>query len=373
MLIGVPKEVKDFEYRVSISPNGVRELVHHGHQVMVQKDAGHDLGFDDTIYQEAGALVVDTAQEVFDRAELVVKVKEPQLEECRMLGEGQILFTYLHLAAEPNIANALLESKCIAIAYETVTSSDGSLPLLAPMSEVAGRLATQVGASCLERPKKGRGVLLGGVSGVEPGHVVVLGGGVSGTQAAKIAVGMGAKVTILERSLSRIRQLEDLFDGRANVLFSTVDSIEASVIDADLVIGAVLIPGAAAPRVVSEALVANMKRGAVIVDIAIDQGGCIETSKPTTHTDPTYIQHEVVHYCVTNMPSCVARTSTSALENATLPYILDLADNGYRAALKDNKHFMNGLNVYRGRVTHEAVAKDLNHAYVPPSTFLNNN
>ncbi len=370
MLIGVPKEIKDYEYRVSISPNGVRELVYHGHQVIVEKDAGHDLGFEDGHYQDAGALVMERAVDIFDRADLIVKVKEPQLSECHMLKDSQLIFCYLHLAAESAMTNTLLESNCIAIAYETVTDANNQLPLLAPMSEVAGRLAVQAGASCLERSKQGRGVLLGGVPGVAAGKVTILGGGTVGTHAALIARGMGANVTLLERSVERIRELDMLFKGSVNVIFSTVDAIEEYVLQTDLLIGAILIPGASAPKVVSEALVKKMRRGAVIVDVAIDQGGCIETSEETTHGQPTFIKHEVVHYCVSNMPSTVARTATKALEHATLPYILDLANNGYRAALKGNKGFMNGLNIYRGRITHEEVAKALNHAYVPPATFL---
>lgn len=370
MLIGIPKEVKNHEYRVSISPQGVRELVYHGHQVIVQKDAGHAIGFDDSQYQEAGALVVDSAAEVYERADLIVKVKEPQAEECQMIRDGQIIFSYMHLAAEPRISKLLIESGCIAIAYETVTASDGTLPLLAPMSEVAGRVAVQAGAHCLERSRGGRGVLLGGVPGVVAGKVVILGGGVVGTNSAIIAAGIGAEVVILDRSVKRIRELDWRFGSTVKSIYSTVDAIEEFVTQADLVIGAVLVPGAAAPKLITRDLVSRMKRGSVLVDVAIDQGGCSETSKPTTHTEPTYIVDDVVHYCVTNMPSAVARTASRALENSILPYVQALADNGYRTALNENKNFMSGLNIYRGRVTHEAVANDLNHAYVPPSTFL---
>lgn len=370
MLVGVPKEIKDYEYRVSISPKGVRELVYHGHQVMVEKGAGRDIGFEDAHYQDSGALIMNNAVEIYDRAEMIVKVKEPQLSECKLLREGQILFGYLHLVAEPNITQALLNKNIIAIAYETVTDAAGNLPLLAPMSEVAGRIAVQVGASCLERPKQGKGVLLGGVPGVAPGKVVIIGGGTVGLQAAIIASGMQAHVTILERSMHRIRDLNHLFGSQVDVLFATVDTIEQQIASADLLIGAVLIPGAAAPKVVSEELVRRMQRGSVIVDVAIDQGGCIETSRLTTHGDPTFIEHGIIHYGVPNMPSLAARTATSALENATLPYILNLADNGYRAAMKADRHFMNGLNLYRGRVTHPEVARGLNHAYVPPTSFL---
>ena len=371
MFVGIPKEIKDNEFRVSLSPRGVRELISHGHQVIVQKNAGHEIGFEDSQYSDVGALIAQDAKEVFDRAELIIKVKEPQLAECSLLRERQIIFSYLHLAAEPHITKALLESKCIAIAYETITSSKGDLPLLAPMSEVAGRVAVQAGASCLERTKQGRGVLLGGVPGVAPGNVVIIGGGTVGMHSAIIASGMGASVTLFERSMDRIRTLKAFFDHKVNVLYSTVDSLEAKVAEADLVIGAVLIPGDAAPKVVTEEMVKKMKRGAVIVDVAIDQGGCIETARPTTHSNPTYIEHGVVHYCVTNMPSAVARTASSALENATLPYIITLANAGYRHALTADDHFLNGLNVYRGHVTYEAVAKALNHAYVPATSLLN--
>ncbi len=372
MLIGIPKEIKVNEYRVSISPRGVRELCHHGHQVLVQKQAGHAIGFDDRHYQEAGALVLETAQEIYDQAEMIVKVKEPQLEECHLLREGQILFAYLHLAAIPRVAEALIESGCIAIAYETVTSDDGGLPLLAPMSEVAGRVAVQVGAYCLERENGGRGTLLGGVPGVEPGKVTIIGGGVVGTNAAIIASGMGADVTIIDRSVKKIRDLESRFGSRKiKGIYGSVDAIDEYVVNSDLVIGAVLVPGASSPKVITADMVKRMLRGSVLVDVAIDQGGCSETSKPTTHDNPTFTVDEVVHYCVTNMPSAVARTATKALENATLPYILQLANNGYRAAFKEDLNFRNGLNLCRGRVTHEAVATALSHSYVPPSTFIN--
>lgn len=370
MLIGIPKEIKNHEYRVSVSPQGVRELAYHGHQVIVQKDAGHAIGFDDSQYQAAGALIANSAAEVYDRAEMIVKVKEPQIEECGMIKEGQILFCYLHLAADHKMATALLETNCIAIAYETVTAEDGSLPLLAPMSEVAGRVAVQAGAHCLEKATGGRGVLLGGAPGVQPGKVVIIGGGVVGTNAASMAMGLGANVTIFDRSLKRIRELEWRFGRGVNAIYSTVDAMEERIMVADIVIGAVLIPGASAPKIITEEMVKSMQRGSVIVDVAIDQGGCIATSKPTTHTDPTFVQHDVVHYCVTNIPSAVARTSTKALENSTLPYILSLADHGYRTALKEDANFRNGLNLCRGRVTHEAVARDLNHAYVPAASFL---
>lgn len=371
MLIGVPKEIKNHEYRVSISPRGVRELNYHGHQLLIQKNAGHAIGFDDLQYQEAGATIVESPEEIYERADMIVKVKEPQYEECSMLREGQILFAFLHLAADSKLTDALINSGCVAIAYETVTSDSGLLPLLAPMSEVAGRVSIQVGATCLELENGGRGTLLGGVPGVEPGKVVIVGGGVVGANAALIASGMGADVTILDRSVERVRELDWRFGDRSiRSICSTVDAVEEYTTQADLVIGAVLIPGAAAPKVITEDLIKKMQRGSVIVDVAIDQGGCSETSRPTTHDDPTFIVDEVVHYCVTNVPSAAARTASKALENATLPYIANLANNGYRTSLKEDKNFRNGLNLCRGRVTHEAVANDLNHAFVPPSTFL---
>lgn len=370
MLIGIPKEIKNHEYRVSVTPSGVKELIRHGHQVLVQTMAGQAIGFDDNQYVAVGAHVAERAEEIFERADLIVKVKEPQPIECDMLREGQILFCYQHLAAEPKIAELLLKSGCIAIAYETVTDAYGGLPLLAPMSEVAGRMAIQAGAHCLEKAQGGSGVLLSGVAGVMAGNVLILGGGVVGTNAAQVAVGMGANVTILEKSIRRIRELEQLFGNRANIIYSTTGMVEEYITSADLVVGAVLIPGAAAPKLVNAKTLKTMKHGSVIVDVAIDQGGCMETSKPTTHDNPTYIIDHVVHYCVTNIPGAVAYTASRALENSTLPYILALADKGYRTALKEDKHFCNGLNIYRGRVAHEVIARELNHAYVPPSTFL---
>ncbi|MDA0780773.1 MAG: alanine dehydrogenase [Rickettsiales bacterium] len=371
MLIGVPKEIKNHEYRVSISPRGVRELNYHGHQVMVQKGAGDGIGFEDIQYQEAGALVIENVEEIFERSDMIVKVKEPQPEECQMLSEGQILFCYLHLAAEPKIAEALINSGCIAIAYETVTDKMGNLPLLAPMSEVAGRVSIQVGAYFLQRGNGGRGVLLSGVPGVEAAEVTIIGGGVVGTNAAIIAGGMGANVTILERSVERVRELEWRLQARnIKSIYATVDAVEEYLVKSDLVVGAVLVPGATAPKIVSAGLIEKMQKGSVVVDVSIDQGGCFETSRPTTHDAPTFVVNGVVHYCVTNMPSAAARTATKSLESATLPYIVDLANNGYRSALKDNPNFRKGMNLCRGRVTNEAVANELNHAYVPPTTFL---
>ena len=359
MRIGVPKEIKNREYRVGLVPAGVRELVAAGHEVFVQSTAGAGIGLDDTAYQSAGARIVASAAEVFATAELIVKVKEPQLSECKMLRRGQTLFTYLHLAADAEQAKALMASGATAIAYETVTSADGSLPLLTPMSEVAGRMSIQVGAASLQKANGGLGVLLGGVPGVTPAKVVVLGGGVSGTNAAEMAVGMRADVTVVDRSLPRLRALDALFAGRLKTAASTLEAIEALVVQADLVIGAVLVAGAAAPKLVTHAMVRKMQPGAVMVDISIDQGGCFETSRPTTHDDPTYVVDGVVHYCVTNMPGAVPRTSTFALTNATLPYVKALANHGTHAALERDPHLARGLNVFEGAITHEAVARDL--------------
>jgi alanine dehydrogenase len=370
-LIGVLKEIKTHEYRVGMAPSSVRELIHHGHQVIVESGAGLEIGMDNRSYEAAGARIVDTAAEVFERAEMIVKVKEPQPEECRMLREGQILFAYLHLAPDPTQTKLLMESGCIAIAYETVTGPRGTLPLLAPMSEVAGRMSIQAGASCLEKARGGAGVLLGGVPGVAPAKVVILGGGVVGTNAARMAIGMEANVTVLDRSLARLQKLDLQFGTQLTTIYSTADAVEQYVLDADLVVGAVLIPGAAAPKLVTREIIRAMRPGSVVVDVAIDQGGCFETSKPTTHADPTYVTDGVVHYCVTNMPGAVARTSTFALNNATLPYIVALADKGYRQALLDDANLRAGLNIHRGRVTYRAVAENLGHDYQPPEAALN--
>ncbi|KIA79182.1 alanine dehydrogenase [Chromobacterium piscinae] len=366
MLIGVPKEIKNHEYRVGLTPSGVRELVANGHKVLVQTHAGLAIGFTDEQYIQAGASIASNAEEVFERSEMIVKVKEPQPVECRMLRPGQVLFTYLHLAPDPDQTKLLIESDAIAIAYETVTDERGGLPLLAPMSEVAGRMAIQAGAHALEKAQGGRGVLLGGVPGVAPAKVVVIGGGVVGLNAARMAMGAGADVTILDKSLTRLKEIDMVFGGRIKTLMSNGANIDESIRDADLVIGAVLIPGAAAPKLVTRAMLKTMKPGAVLVDVAIDQGGCFETSRPTTHQDPIYTVDGIVHYCVANMPGGVARTSTQALTNATLPYTLELANKGWRQALLDNAHLRNGLNVCRGRVTYQAVARDLGHAYVDP-------
>ncbi|MGY8623906.1 alanine dehydrogenase [Chromobacterium violaceum] len=366
MLIGVPKEIKNHEYRVGLTPSGVRELVANGHKVLVQTHAGLAIGFTDEQYIQAGASIASNAEEVFERADMIVKVKEPQPVECRMLRPGQILFTYLHLAPDPEQTKLLIESDSVAIAYETVTDERGGLPLLAPMSEVAGRMAIQAGAHALEKAQGGRGVLLGGVPGVAPAKVVVIGGGVVGLNAARMAMGAGADITILDKSLSRLKEIDMVFGGRIKTLMSNGANIDDSIRDADLVIGAVLVPGAAAPKLVTRAMLKTMKPGAVLVDVAIDQGGCFETSRPTTHQDPIYTVDGIVHYCVANMPGGVARTSTQALTNATLPYTLELANKGWRQALLDNAHLRNGLNVCRGRVTYQAVARDLGHAYVDP-------
>ncbi|HSU06253.1 MAG TPA: alanine dehydrogenase [Acetobacteraceae bacterium] len=370
MKIGVPKEVKTHEYRVGLTPAGVRELVSNGHHAFVERGAAAGIGIADEAYRSAGATVVDTAQEVFAAADLIVKVKEPQPQEIVLLRSGQVLFTYLHLAADKSQTEGLLRSGATCIAYETVTDMRGSLPLLAPMSEVAGRISVQVGAHCLEKEQGGAGILLGGVPGVTPGKVVVLGGGVSGTNAARMAVGLEASVTIIDKSLARLKELDLQFGPRATTLFATAEAIEQAVLAADLVIGAVLVPGAAAPKLVTREMVRAMRPGSVLVDIAIDQGGCFETSRPTTHSAPTYVEHGVVHYCVTNMPGAVARTSTFALNNATMPFVLALAGKGWRRALADDAHLRQGLNVHAGKVTHAAVAQDLGFAHTDADTLL---
>jgi alanine dehydrogenase len=363
MKVGVPKEIKIHEYRVGLVPAGVRELVDAGHQVLVETGAGAGIGFEDAHYQAAGAGIAQRAEDVFAASDLVVKVKEPQLNECKLLRSGQTLFTYLHLAADRDQAQALITSGATAIAYETVTAADGSLPLLTPMSEVAGRMSVQVGASCLQKAHGGFGVLLGGVPGVAPAKVVVLGGGVSGTHAAEMAVGLRADVTVVDRSVKRLRELSTMFGSQLKTVYSTANAIEELVRDADLVIGAVLIAGAAAPKLVTRAMVKSMTPGAVLVDIAIDQGGCFETSRPTTHAEPTYVLDGVIHYCVTNMPGAVPRTSTFALTNATLPYVRAIADHGWRAAIAKDAGLAQGLNVHAGHVTHEAVASALGIDY----------
>lgn len=370
MLIGVPKEIKTDENRVGLIPSSVRELVHHGHKVLVESHAGYGIALDDDHYVAAGAEIAENAEEVFARADMIVKVKEPQPAECRLLREGQILFTYLHLAPDQPQTQGLIESGAIAIAYETVTNDRGGLPLLAPMSEVAGRMAIQAGAHCLEKRQGGSGTLLGGVPGVAAGKVVVIGGGVVGTNAARMAMGLEAKVTVIDRNLERLYELDLQFGPILNTIYSTVDAVEEHVLDADLVIGAVLVPGAAAPKLVTEDHVAKMRRGSVLVDVAIDQGGCFATSRPTTHREPTYLVDDVVHYCVANMPGGVARTSTFALNNATLPFVLALADKGCRQALGEDRHLLNGLNVHRGAVTYKAVAEAHGLAFKTPEETL---
>jgi len=370
MRISIPKEIKTQEYRVGMVPGSVREVVHHGPAVTVETNAGRGVGFSDEDYRAAGATVVDTAAEIFATADMVVKVKEPQPVEIAMLREGQVLFTYLHLAADRAQTEGLMASGCVAIAYETVTNKAGNLPLLAPMSEVAGRMAIQVGAHNLEKEQGGTGVLLGGLPGVAAAKVLIIGGGVSGTNAARMAMGMEAKVTVLDKSLERLAELDMRFGGQLNTLYSTVDAIESHVADADLVVGAVLVPGAAAPKLVSKTMVGMMRPGSVMVDIAIDQGGCFETSRPTSHRSPTYTVDKVVHYCVTNMPGAVARTSTFALNNATLPFVLAIASRGYREALARDPHLRAGLNVHNGALTYEAVARDLGLDYMPAETAL---
>jgi alanine dehydrogenase len=370
MLVGVPREIKDNEFRVGLTPSAVRELVAHGHQVIVETGAGIVLDLDDERYRTAGAEVVPDAASVFARAELVVKVKEPQPPELAMLRPGQVLFTYLHLAPDAEQTQALLRSGCIAVAYETVTDDRGGLPLLAPMSEVAGRMSIQAGAHALQQEVGGRGILLGGVPGVPPAKVVVLGGGVVGMNALRMALGLEADVTVLDKSLPRLKELDLAFAPALKTRYATTDAIEESVATADLVIGAVLLPGAQAPRLVTRAMIKSMSRGAVVVDVSIDQGGCFETSRPTTHSNPTYVVDGVVHYCVTNMPGAVPRTSTFGLNNATLPFTLALADKGWRAAMIDDSHLRDGLNVCDGSVTYKAVAQARGLEYVPPERLL---
>ncbi|HEY7669136.1 MAG TPA: alanine dehydrogenase [Hyphomicrobium sp.] len=364
MRIGVPKEIKVHEYRVGLIPASVREAAAHGHEVLVETGAAERMGVSDDDYRRAGARIAKNAEQVFAEADLIVKVKEPQPKECAMLRQGQTIFTYLHLAPDPRQAKALMQCGVTAIAYETVTSAYGGLPLLSPMSEVAGRMAIQAGAHCLEMEQGGRGMLLGGTAGVAPANVVVIGGGVAGLNAVRMSIGLEAAVTCIDINIQRLYSLDQRFGASLNTIFSTRQAIEDYVLQADLVIGAVLVPGAAAPKLISEALVKSMKRGSVIVDISIDQGGCSETSKPTTHAQPSYVAHGVVHYCVTNMPGAVARTSTFALNNATLPFVLALADKGVVEALRSDPHLMAGLNVHEGKITHAAVAEALGEKHV---------
>jgi alanine dehydrogenase len=371
MLIGVPKEIKNHEYRVGMTPASARELIGHGHQVIIEKNAGTGIGFEDQAYTDIGAEIRNSASEIFEQAEMIVKVKEPLSEERAMLREDQILFTYLHLAPDLPQTKDLIKSKSVCIAYETVTSNNGSLPLLAPMSEVAGRMSIQAGAQCLEKSKMGRGMLLGGVPGVSPAKVVIIGGGVVGSNAAQMAIGMGANVVILDRSIDVLRRLDAQFGAQLETVFSSKDALEEHVLSADLVIGGVLIPGAAAPKLVTEEMIKKMKPGAAVVDVAIDQGGCFATSHATTHAEPSYIVDDVVHYCVANMPGAVPRTSTFALNNATLPFIISIANNGYKAALEKDHHLMNGLNVHKGVVTCESVSENLGFEFVPAADAIN--
>jgi alanine dehydrogenase len=370
MRIGVPKEIKNHEYRVGLTPGSVRELVAHGHQVLVQATAGAGIGAADADYSAAGAAIAADATEVFAGSEMIVKVKEPQAVERALLRADQVLFTYLHLAPDPQQCRELVASGATCIAYETVTAAGGGLPLLAPMSEVAGRLAVQAGAYCLERAHGGMGVLLGGVAGVPPARIAILGAGVVGSNAAQIAVGTGAQVVVVDRSVDALRRIDRLLGARVMTVFSNHENVEREVLAADLVIGGVLIPGAAAPKLITRAMLSRMKPGSVIVDVAIDQGGCVETARPTTHAEPTYVVDGVVHYCVANMPGGVPRTSTYALNNATLPFVLALAEKGWKRALRDDPHLLAGLNVCAGRVTCAEVAEALGYDAVPAASLL---
>jgi len=370
MIIGIPKEIKDHEYRVGATPGTVGELTSRGHTVLIEHNAGAGINFSDKDYQQAGATIANNADIVFEKAELIIKVKEPQPEECLKLRPNQVLFTFLHLAAEKKLTQALLDSGCIAYAYETVTDNKGSLPLLAPMSEVAGRFSVQAGAQMLEKSKGGRGILLGGVPGVMPGQVTIIGGGMVGVNALRIAVGMGAQVSVLDLNANTLRSLDAQFGNSINTVYATKDALERCLIHSDLVIGAVLLPGGAAPKLITKAHLQKMRQGAVFVDVAIDQGGCAETSRPTTHSEPTFVEEGVIHYCVTNIPGGVPRTSTFALNNATLPFIVELADKGYKQASLDNIHLRNGLNIHKGKLTYKAVADAFSMPYQPIESLL---
>ena len=370
MRVGCPKETKTLEHRVGLVPFAVRELTHHGHEVVMETGAGAGIGMDDGVYRAAGATIAPSADAVFEAADMIVKVKEPLEPERKRLRAGQTLFTYLHLAAARDVTEGLVESGATAIAYETVTGATGGLPLLSPMSEVAGRMSIQVGAHFLEKVNGGAGVLLGGVPGVTAANVTVIGGGVAGTNAARMAMGAEARITVLEKSLAKLYALDLRYGGQLNTLYSTIEAAENLVASSDLVVGAVLVPGAAAPRVVTRDMLKAMRPGSVVVDISIDQGGCFETSRPTDHANPTYVEEGVIHYCVTNMPGAVPRTSAFALNNATLPFVMALADKGVKAALADDPHLMAGLNVHDGKITYEAVARDLDLDYVPAETAL---
>lgn len=371
MLIGVPKEIKNHEYRVGLIPSSVRELILQGHEVLVETNAGEGIGISDQTYQSKGAQIVTQPEAIFEQADMIIKVKEPQPNECQMLRPGQVLFTFLHLAPDPEQARLLQESGAIAIAYETVTDDTGKLPLLAPMSEVAGRLSVQAGAHCLEKARGGSGLLLGGVPGVPSGKVLVIGGGVVGTHAIRMAIGMEAQVTVIDKSLERLRELDFEFSSKLNTIYATQQAVEEYIADADLVVGAVLVPGATAPKLVTRSMLKTMRQGSVMVDVAIDQGGCFETSRATTHDDPIYVEEGIVHYCVANMPGAVSRTSTFALNNATLPHVLNLANKGYQQALLDDQHLLNGLNICQGQLTNEAVAHALEQDYITPQQAVN--
>ncbi len=372
MRIGVPKEIKPQENRIGLTPESVKVLTSNGHEVLVENNGGHEAGFDNEQYKKSGAKITNKAEDIFNDSEIIVKVKEPLTNEIKMIRENQIVFTYLHLAAAKELTEGLVKSKSICIAYETITDNNGRLPLLAPMSAVAGRMSVQAGAHCLEKNQKGRGILLGGAPGGEPGNVVILGGGVVGENAAVIATGMRAKVHIVDKSKERLKQLTEMFGNKIIPQLSSETDLEKLISECDLLVGGVLIPGAEAPKLVTKKMIKKMKRGSVIVDVAIDQGGCVETSKPTTHANPTYIVDDIVHYCVANMPGGVPRTSTLALNKATLPFLSKLADKGYEKALKEDKNFLEGLNIFKGQVTYKAVAEVFGHNYVSPKEALAN-
>ena len=370
MIIGVPKEIKPQENRIGLTPDSVKVLISHGHKVLVENNSGYEAGFDNSQYKSSGAKILDRAEDIFNDSEIIVKVKEPLENEVKMIKENQIVFTYLHLAAAKELTQGLIDSKAICIAYETVTDDNGRLPLLAPMSAVAGRMSVQAGAHCLEKHQKGRGLLLGGAPGVEPGKVVILGGGVVGENAAIIATGMKAEVHIVDKSETRLKQLTEIFGDKIIPLLSEKTDLNKLISECDLLVGGVLIPGAEAPKLITKDMLKNMKRGSVIVDVAIDQGGCVETSKPTTHAEPTYIVDDIVHYCVANMPGGVPRTSTIALNKATLPFLNKLAKIGYMKAFEDDKNFLEGLNICKGHVTYKAVADVFGHPFVSPSEAI---
>ena len=370
MIVGVPKEIKPQEHRVGLTPNSVKILAEKGHVVLIQENSGFEAGFTNDDYISAGAKITNTAEEIFKKAEIIVKVKEPQMNEVKMIREGQIIYTYLHLAAAKELTNELIKSKSICIAYETVTDENGKLPLLAPMSAVAGRMSIQAGAHSLEKNQKGRGLLLGGAPGVEPAKVVILGGGVVGENAAMIATGMQGKVYVVDKSKERLKELHEMFGDKIIPTESNKIDLKKLVSECDLLVGGVLVPGAEAPKLITKEMIKNMKRGSVVVDVAIDQGGCVETSKPTTHANPTYLVNDVVHYCVANMPGGVPRTSTMALNKATLPLLVELADQGYKKTLKSNKHYLAGLNIYRGKVCYKGVADAFNLEFFPPDKLI---